>query len=181
TFPLFKILDLFMDMVCDSTSNYFDMAYATEVDSIWQDDLWSAMFTPESGLFANALSRLVCVADAVSTNFYYPIDQLFWCLGAAHIYPLSATNNATPADEDANMKALGRFLFRHHRIGALWETIGSGAYCSATYSPTLPKSQYRVDPVFPAPDSTSTPIPLGRKYLFWKGLPPHVSSYPTHE
>lgn len=180
-FPLMTILELFADLGCSASNQGFDLAYITEIDPLWQDDLWAALFNPESALFDSPVARLICVADAIVVQFLWPLDPLFWCLGASHLYPTSGTDNTNKADEMTNLKALGRFLARQHRIGALWGTIGPLAQCHATYMPILPKSQYRIDPVFPLAENGGPPIYLGKHYFFWKGFPPALGSFPTHE
>lgn len=182
-FPIFKILDLFAEVFCSGGNKGFDLAYTTEIDPTWQNDLWAATFFPEAGLFANVPSRLACMVEAVRINVMrsFPIDAMWWCLGAHHLYPVSGNSNVSKAAEDTNMKALGRFLYKQHRTFFLSTKIGSGAKCHSTYSPRLPKQQYRVDPLFPSSlDNINKPIVLGRKYLFWK-FPPPVMNYPTHE
>lgn len=183
SFPVLKMLDMFTEVFCSGGNKGFDLVYLTEIDPTWQNDLWAATFFPEGTLFSNVLARVACGVEAAKVNFgrSYPIDAMWWCLGAQHLYPVSGNSDTGTASEQTNMKALGRFLFRQHRLSALSTTIGKKAACFATYSPRLPKQQYRIDPVFPsAVRGVSKPIVLGRSYLFWK-FPPPVFNYASHE
>lgn len=181
-YALFKLLDLFSEILCSAGNKGFDLAYVTEIDPSWQNDLWASTFFPEGALFANPVARVACAVEAVKINLLrsFPIDAMWWCLGSNHMYPVSSNSGVTDSAEMTNMKALGRFLYKQHRTFFLSETIGKSAECSSNYTPRLPKQQYRVNPVFPKAERVSKPIVLGRDYKFWK-FPPSLANFPSHE
>jgi conjugal transfer pilus assembly protein TraU len=179
-FAVFAILEIFADLGCAKASpTVFDIAYMTEYDNIWQNDEWAAYLAPESTLVANPIAEMACSADAIATAISYPLDFMFWCAGAAHIYPLSGNDQDTMSNAGGNIKLLARFLARQHRVGFLWTQIGASAECSAHYAPFMMKSQYRIDPTYPYSANTGRPITLGRHWMFWGAFP--ANPPPTHE
>lgn len=57
TYPPFALLELVLDFGClENTA--FDLAYATELDPLWDVPELAALLTPETFLFANPASRL---------------------------------------------------------------------------------------------------------------------------
>lgn len=51
-FPLYKLLEMFIDSMCFESED-FDIAYITEVDTLWNSDTLSAIINPEALLFGN--------------------------------------------------------------------------------------------------------------------------------
>lgn len=148
-YPLFAILDIFKEIGC-SSSNGFNLAYVSEIDPTWQDDVWAGIFNPESALFATPVAQLACTVDSVAANFSYPVDALFWCAGSwGQVYPLSGNANQALYPFQLNQLILGKFLARSARAGLAWQTIGPDAVCQAHPNPIWVKSQYRVNQVYP--------------------------------
>ena len=88
-FPIYALLELLTDFICLQMTG-FDMAYLTEVDPLWNNDTLSAILNPEALLFGNPVSNLACIADAVTSAVFEPIDALFWCKGSwGNAYPLT--------------------------------------------------------------------------------------------
>ncbi|MCD4754676.1 MAG: TraU family protein, partial [Deltaproteobacteria bacterium] len=80
-FPAWRMLEERVNDYCFEESGS-DLAYITEVDALWNDDLLSALITPEAYLFANLRLQLLCIADSVSANAWLPLAPLFWCMGS---------------------------------------------------------------------------------------------------
>lgn len=159
-YPVFTMLDLLKDLGCKNTSG-FALGYITEIDPTWQDDSWGAMFTPEQSLFANPIAQAVCSVDAVSSNLGLTMDPLFWCAGSwGPMYPL--TGNSQPGNGPflTNGQIQAKFMFRMHRLGMLWQTIGPTAVCTSHPNPVIMKSQYRINQIGPIPRRGSTPPPV---------------------
>ena len=55
-------MELLTDMACLEQSS-FDIAYVTEIDPLWQDDVLTALINPEVALFANPIAQVACAAD----------------------------------------------------------------------------------------------------------------------
>jgi len=171
-YPLFAILDLFTDAVCQASSNGFSMGYMTELDPVWQSDLWSNVLSPESVLFANPIAQAACAIDAVSAMTYYPQDALFWCAGGwGSMYPFSGNPNTNSSAQQSNGLVLAKYLARSARLGVWRTTIGPKAKCFSTFNPIFLKTQVRVAPVYPKYQS-GKPIYIGAPAIKWGYFPP---------
>ena len=176
-YPLFALMDLFKSLGCYSTSG-FNLMYMTEFDPTWQDDEWSAVFAPESVLFANPIAQAACSIDAVAANLAFPIDAMFWCAGSwGGVYPMSGNAGHTNSNFTSNNLIQSKFLARNSRLGLSWATIGPASICSSVPSPIWIKSQYRVDQVGPVP-RYGAPVVIGSTGI--KQMPP-VANVPTRE
>lgn len=148
-YPVFGMLDLLKSVECHNPSG-FNLAYMTELDPLWQDDMWSAMFTPEAALFDNVLATSSCAVDAVASNLHHTLDPMFWCAGSwGNLYPLSGNSSHTGDPFEMNNQIQSKFIARNHRMGLMWQTIGPDAVCSSVPNPIWVKSQYRYDQIGP--------------------------------
>lgn len=151
TYPVFEMLDMMTQLSCKNEGN-FDLGYMTEIDPTWQDDLWAAIFAPESGLFANPLAQAACALDAITSELYSPLDPLFWCQGSwGSTYPLTGNAGHAVNGHAQNHLILGKFIARNARLGMEMMTIGPTAICFSHPSPIMVKSQYRYNQVQPFP------------------------------
>ena len=161
-FPVWAILDLFLDIPCLDTGG-FDIAYMTEIDPLWNSDLTGFILNPEALLFGNPAAQLACVADSVASNAKYPIDPLFWCMGSwGSAYPLTGHINSENYIQ-ANAGLGARMIYKLGREALLWDT-GSNV-CGPTLTPIWVKSHYRMHIVKPVRGSKVHPI--GRSGLIW--------------
>lgn len=148
-YPLFTLMKVFNSISCKNTAG-FNLAYMTEVDPLWQDDLWGAVFTPESAVFANPIAAAACAVDAVASNLDFPLDALFWCAGSwGSIYPLAGNSSHSGDPFTMNNQIQAKYIARSHRMGFLWQTIGPTAICFSHPNPVWIKSQYRYNQVAP--------------------------------
>lgn len=186
-YPVFSVMEIFKSLTCKSPSG-FDLAYVTEVDPLWQDDMWSAVFAPESVLFSNPIAHAACGVDAVAASTAYPLDALFWCAGSwGNLYPLSGNSSHTGDWFASNNQVQAKFIARNARMGLQWQTIGPTAICSSHPNPVWVKSQYRYNQVGPIrrkgravstgdsgkffqfPPITNTPVQEQTINLIWQG------------
>lgn len=194
-YPLFSFFSAFKDLGCRSSGG-FALAYVTELDPTWQNDLWAGLYSPEAGLFGSLAANSACIADAVASNAAYPIDALFWCAGSwGSVYPFSGNSNESITPFQVDNLELGKFIARLAREGLAWQTIGPSAICSAHPNPIWIKSQYRVDEVYPVVTRgaplvigalpfkqipgliTNTPVNTSMVDLIWQGVECCVRSY----
>lgn len=166
-FPLGAMFDELRSGTCLHTDSSMTGSYVTEVDPGWQMDAWAEAFFPEAVLFANPAATYACIPDSITAQFGIVSDMLHWCVGGANVYPPSGTQIKRGADEMGNQLSLAKFLFRHHRFGALWQTIGPGAVCDPHLMPRLAKSQYRTEPAWPFGRPDARPIVLGQNNMTW--------------
>ena len=177
-YPVFSIVRLFADFGCLSTSG-FSVGYLTELDPTHQNDQWGVVFSPEVVLFSSPIAYLACIPDVISSAFGYPIDPLFWCSGSqSPVYPLTGNSSIFDSSSPGNVQILAKFMYKQHRIGMLFQTIGPSAICFAHPNPIWTRSQYRLDPIWPVATFTDS-INFGKPEALWSLIPP--SNYPTHE
>lgn len=162
TFPVFAMLDMFLDSKCLEQGD-FDIAYMTEIDPLWNDDILGFILNPEALLFGNLAAQMACVADSVAANASYPLDQLFWCMGSwGSAYPLTG-HVASENYVQSNAALTARFIYKLGRESLLMDT-GTNV-CSPIMTPIWVKSHYRMHMIKPVRDSKIYPI--GRSSLVW--------------
>ena len=152
-YPVFAMMGIMASVECNNNTG-FDLAYMTELDPLWQDDTWSAIFTPEAVLFSNMAAQSACSVDSVASTLGFTLDSLFWCQGTwGSAYPFSGNSSQANSDNpwSSNNELVGRFIARSARMGLQQMTIGPGAICSSSFSPIWIKSQYRFDTIGPIP------------------------------
>ncbi len=157
----------------------FALGYMTEIDPTWQNDLWGAVFAPESLLFANAIAQASCAIDAVAATATFPLDPLFWCAGSwGPTYPLTGNANASVGRlQSANLIG-AKMIARLSRMGVLWDTVGPQAMCGSIPMPIWIKSEFSIDPVYPM-ISLKMGMKIGASSTVWETIPPQT--YPVFE
>lgn len=164
-YPIFQILEIFVDAMCTS-GNDGTSYYPSELDPMFQNDIWSATIHPETYLVANPIAQLACIPDAVASSLGFPLDPLWWCFGSwGSAFPLTKNVEAT-TNVTASAASVARLLFKLHRQGQLWgqPTDGQGL-CSKVVMPIMRKSHYGIFPVYPV--GFPYRIPIGRTGLLW--------------
>jgi conjugal transfer pilus assembly protein TraU len=167
-YPVIYWLQLIQSAACMSTDNY-DIAYMSELDPLWDDDLLSFYLNPEAILFGNPVTQLACITESVltSTNVALPLDVLFWCAGSqGSMYPLTGTVSSAFSDTSNAVLLTERMNYKLHREGLVLETVPEWpAICHQYYAPILPKSRYRYqytnvvpEPYISHPYTTTTMI-----------------------
>lgn len=162
-FPAFAILDLFVDFPCFEDKG-FDIAYFTEIDPIWNNDLANLLIFPETILLANPIAALSCIPDSIATTVAgEPINALFWCMGSwGTAYPMTGhVGNSNIVEANASMAA--RMIFKLGRENLLWDT-GSDI-CGAVLASMWKKNHYRMHIMKPVRNKTCHPI--GKSGLLW--------------
>ncbi|TYO96785.1 conjugal transfer pilus assembly protein TraU [Geothermobacter ehrlichii] len=160
--PVFQLMNLFVDFPCLEQKG-FDLAYMTEADPLWSNDVLALLLNPEALLFANPASQLSCVPDSVAANTGYPIDQLFWCMGSwGSAYPLTGSIEGRD-DTIANAGLAARMLFKLGREMLLFDR-GTDP-CGAVMTPIWKKSLYRLQIARPVRGNDC--IPIGRSDFLW--------------
>lgn len=149
--PFISILNIFLDVACMEMTT-FDLAYLTEFDPLFHDDLLAFIINPEAILFANPIAQAVCVADCIAATSWKPLDPLFWCAGCqASLYPFTGNiTGQTNSIQGASM-VTEKFIAKLHRQLMLWDTSGPEAICSPLPAPIIKKSQYRIQTTIPVP------------------------------
>jgi conjugal transfer pilus assembly protein TraU len=130
----------------------FDVAYMTELDPMWGDDALTFILNPEALLFSNPIAQAACSADCIKSSLSTPFDELFWCAGCqGSMYPLDGHIQGHVGSIQSALLATERFIYKMHREGLAFGTIGSEALCQKYPMPVMKKSQYRSQLVVPVP------------------------------
>lgn len=170
-YPVWSMMELLTDFVCVEHSG-FDVAYLTEVDPLWQNDILAFILEPESILFANPVAQTACIADSVSTNAGLSMSPLFWCIGSGgSAYPLTGHVN----DDNelmANSTIAARMVYKLAREGLVCDP--ALYLCACVPTPIWVKHNWRMHIAKPVRDFMCHPF--GRTGLIWGALknPPLV-------
>jgi len=163
-FPIYALLELLTDFICLESTG-FDVAYITEVDPLWNSDTLSAILNPEALLFGNPIANLACMADAVSSAVFEPLDPLFWCKGSwGNAYPLTGQTGGDGYVEGSASVAAS-LIYKLHRQLILWGSWGQIGLCGYYPAPIWRKSAYRLQLVTPIPSVYATTI--GTTGMLW--------------
>jgi conjugal transfer pilus assembly protein TraU len=159
------LLGMFIDFVCLEGGNPFDLAYMTELDPLWQSDLLASILGPEAVLVSNPIAQMACAIDAITSTVGFPLDPLFWCMGAwGSMYPLSESVRLD--NVQANAGVVARMLYKLHRELVLWGSFGKAGLCGRYPMPIMFKSQYSIYPIWPI--LYPKRFPIGRHaFLIW--------------
>jgi len=149
----------------NSAGNSFDLAYMTEPDALWNDEMTTALIFPEELLFANPYAQYACVADAVAVDVAgLPLNPLFWCMGSqGPVYPIVGHYNGENFTE-ANFALASRFIYKEARDYAICDPALD--WCNCVTYPLWVKDHYRIQIAKPVA-STLTAYPIGRTGMLW--------------
>lgn len=171
SYPVWNLIGMFVDVACFQFAKSFDYLYLTELDPLWQNDMWATLLGPEAALVANPVAQLACSVDSVAAAAGFPLDALFWCMGSwGSTYPMSQ-HISSGGYVQAQAGLAARFVAKMHRELVLWGTMGVPTvtgYCQRYPAPIWLKSQYGFLPMFPIAGTKR--IPTGRTGLTWSSL-----------
>ena len=163
-FAPFEILGIATDFICLQSPAALDIGYMTEIDPLWNDDILSALISPEGLLFGNPIASLACIADAVSAQIDWANPALFWCKGSwGSVYPM--TGSVVSGDFiQSSASAVGNLIYKLHRQNVLWASWGYAALCSKYPAPIWTKDAYRMQLSLPIP---SQAFAIGKTGILW--------------
>lgn len=179
-FPVMAYISSEIDTYCGTgSSSDIDLAYMTEVDSLWNDDILSAMISPEALLFANPFAVFSCVADAANVNLSQTlgtsVNAMFYCMGSwGTAYPLTGHINSQNYVE-ANAGIAARLIYKMGRELMLCDHNADATACSCENTVIWNKANYRLQIAKPVRAWTCTPIGESG-YLWASGKNPPFSA-----
>jgi len=161
-YPIWSMLEILTDFVCLEHSG-FDLAYLTEVDPTWNDDLLAMTIYPETLLFGNLPAQLSCTADSVASNIGLPLSPLYWCIGSGgSAYPMTGHVKDDKLVQ-ASLSVALRMIYKMARVGSICDT---GLWvCSCVPTPIWVKHDYRLNIAKPVTGHQC--IAPGRSSLIW--------------
>lgn len=154
--PILYMLELLLDTACLEAGS-FDLAYMTEFDPTWHDDVLAMILAPESVLVSNIVAIAACTADCVAASAGFGIKELFWCSGCNGItYPLNGDSQVQLGGVQNSAMLVHRMLAKQHRQLTAWQWWGSGALCHGHPAPLLDKTGYKSQIIYPIPMTNGT-------------------------
>lgn len=150
----------------------FDIAYLTEFDPLWKDDVLTSIINPEVFLFGNLPARAACAADCVAATAGFPSNLFFWCAGCqGSLYPLNGNVQAHIGGVQASSLVLNRMIAKLHKQLLMWSASGSESMCGYTPQPIMDKTGYKYQMLYPVPQTRKIAgkccQPLGRSTVLW--------------
>lgn len=166
-YPLLLMLEMVVANRCGDGFMSMDLLYLSELDPTWNDSELGFFANPESALFANPISIAACVTDAAAAAIGKPIDNLFWCAGAwGGLYPITGfVSNKSSIPSKTSLLATRSVAALHRRLLAR-QTVGNDALCDAPLYPTIPKSQYKMNMMYPVAERKNA-HEIGEPALMW--------------
>lgn len=169
--PILFAAEVLMDSTCLERGS-FDVAYATEFDPLWDDDLLSFILAPDSALFANMIAQTACSADCIAATAGFGLNTLSWCAGCqGSVYPLTGWVPSHIGGVHASSLLMQKMTKKLHRQGLMWAGSGRQGLCSMYPQITMDKTNYKSQMLYPIPntkkDAGRCCQPFGRSTVVW--------------
>lgn len=150
--PMLWVLSILADNSCLEQA-YFDLAYITELDPLWNDDEATFILNPDAVLFGNPVAMAACMGDCVAATAGFPISELFWCAGCQQgtIYPLTGNVAHMTGGVQTFALLLQRMTNKLHRQGLMWAASGSNGLCGYYMQPIMDRRNYKFAMLSPRP------------------------------
>ncbi|BBM67916.1 plasmid transfer protein (plasmid) [Vibrio alfacsensis] len=166
-YPLLLMLEMLVPNRCGDGFMSMDLLYVSELDPTWNDAELAAFANPEAALFGNPISLASCLADGAAAAVGKSMDELFWCAGAwGALYPLSGFVSTKSSIATKTSLLATRSVAALHRRLLARKTTGDDALCDSPIFPTIPKSQYKMNMMYPVAERRDT-HEIGEPSLQW--------------
>jgi conjugal transfer pilus assembly protein TraU len=151
-YPVLYWLEILLDFACLEMASV-DVAYMTEFDPLWGDDIKSGILNPEALLFANPIAVAACSADCLTSTIGLSNDLMFWCAGChGCLYPFSGNTGYHNSGVGSSVLIMSKFMAKMHRELLMWGYYGVKGLCGKYPMPIIKKSQYRFQMTYPIPE-----------------------------
>lgn len=152
------------DMRCWHTSMGLPTDYLSEDDAAWNNEVVAALDYPLTDFAADFERILACVADSVTSQFGYPIDPFFWCMGSwGNTFPVNG-HSGTNEYLTTQANVAGRAIYVGGRTGRILDT--ASYYCYNFPMLVWIKSYFNLQPV--RPTVRNRMIPIGQSPILWE-------------
>ncbi len=148
SYPLVMMMELFTK--CSNSYSDIDLLYMSELDPLWNDPVVAMYGNPMSVFGSSIIAQAACAADAITSSFGEPIDDLFWCGGtwSSTMAPYTGYEHAQGPVQFSQSSAQ-KLLAMNAARGISYRYVGNDALCSPKYSPMLKRSHYRWQVAWP--------------------------------
>lgn len=154
---------------CDMVSGAMTIAYMTEPDFIFQNDVYSVVMTPQAAILASVpvLSQTTCGFESIANTLGGWQD---WgvCAWKGSRLPYSGTAIAKDSAQVSNMDITIKYLSRAALLGTTMRTMGKDVTCKPKYSPFYDPFQHRYQWSYPNKVSTRFNVDMLKWGLFVK-------------
>ncbi len=153
TDPVLYWLQVLLDDSCLEPGQ-FDLAYITEVDPLWNDDILTFIINPDAALYANPVAQAVCAADCVAATTGFGFSSLYWCAGCqGDLYPMDGNVTDTGSPVGNSVLIAERMIAKLHRELLLWAGAGQAGECGYYFQPVVDKTNYKLSMLYPIPQT----------------------------
>jgi TraU protein len=154
---------------CNAVTGAMSIAYMTEPDFVFQNDVYSVVMTPQAAILASApiLSQMTCGMESMANTLG---DWQDWgvCAWKGSRMPLSGNAIAKDSAQVTNMDITVKYLTRSALLGTTLRTMGKDATCKPVYSAFYDPFQHRYQWSYPNKVSTRYNVDVVRWGLFVK-------------
>ena len=138
--------------------------YLSEDDSTWNDEAVAAVMYPEVFTANNLSAVLLCMLDSTTSQFGFPIDPFFWCMGSwGSTYPIGG-HVGTNELITGSIAAAARAIYLGGRTGRILDT--ASYYCFNFPMLIWIKSYFKFQPV--KPTTRKSAIYIGQSAALWE-------------
>jgi conjugal transfer pilus assembly protein TraU len=167
SYPLLLMLEMVVANRCGDGFLDMDLLYVSELDPTWSDPELSFFASPEAAIFSNPISIAACIADAASATGGRSIDSMYWCAGAwGELYPFAGYRKGKSSIPSKTSLLATRSIASLHRRLLARQTMGDGALCESPIFPTIIKSQYKMNMMYPVAERGDA-HEIGEPALLW--------------
>lgn len=154
---------------CNAVTGSMSIAYMTEPDFVFQNDVYSVIMTPQAAILASAplLSQFACGFESVA-NTLGDWRDFGVCAWKGARLPLSGSTISKDSAQVSNMDITVKYLTRSALMGTTLRTMGNDVVCKPKYSPFYDPFQHRYQWSFPGKVSTRYNVDVVRWGMFIK-------------
>lgn len=149
---------------CNIVSGQMEVSYMTEPDFVFQNDVYSAIMTPQIAILAESalLSQMACGVEAMA-NTLGDWQDMGLCAWAGPRMPLDGVTIGKDSAQVSNMDITIKYLARAALLGTTLKTMGKDAVCAPTYSAFYDPFQDRFQWAYPGKVTTR----FNQNLLMW--------------
>lgn len=152
---------------CNAVTGSMSISYMTELDFIFQNDVYSVIMTPQASILAAVplLSQMACGYESIA-NTLGDWQDFGLCAWKGTRLPFSGNSIAKDSAQVSNMDITLKYLTRSALLGTTLKTMGPSAQCAPSYSPFYDPFQHRYQWSYPAKTSTRYNVDMLRWGVF---------------
>jgi hypothetical protein len=154
---------------CQIVMGAMSISYMTELDFIFQNDVYSVIMSPQASILAASplLSQMTCGMESIANTLGGWQD---WgvCAWKGSRMPYSGSAIAKDSAQVSNMDVTIKYMAASALKGTTMRTMGKDAICKPVYSPFYDPFQHRYQWSFPSKASTRYNVDVIKWGLFIK-------------